>query len=100
MDLIYIFSNKKGNAIFLYGILQVIRYQTLLSLMLSSQTKDAVTHGAMEKLKSHGCTIDNILATTDDKLGQLIYPVGFWKVTHTENSLTFLKLAKLKSCKD
>lgn len=48
--------------------------------MLSSQTKDAVTHAAMEKLKAHGCTIENILATSDEKLGELIYPVGFWKV--------------------
>lgn len=48
--------------------------------MLSSQTKDAVTSAAMEKLKSHGCTIKNILATSDEKLGELIYPVGFWKV--------------------
>lgn len=61
-------------------LFKVIRYQTLLSLMLSSQTKDAVTHAAMEKLKAHGCTIENILATSDEKLGELIYPVGFWKV--------------------
>lgn len=56
-----------------------IRYQALLSLMLSSQTKDQVTHAAMLKLRQHGCTIDNILATTDEELGKLIYPVGFWK---------------------
>ncbi|XP_077980509.1 endonuclease III-like protein 1 [Glandiceps talaboti] len=58
---------------------QVYRYQVLLSLMLSSQTKDQVTAAAMEKLKAHGCTISNILKTEDKKLGELIYPVGFWK---------------------
>ncbi|XP_031575103.1 endonuclease III-like protein 1 [Actinia tenebrosa] len=58
---------------------EVIRYQTLLSLMLSSQTKDAVTSAAMEKLKAHGCTVENILATPDEKIGELIFPVGFWK---------------------
>lgn len=48
--------------------------------MLSSQTKDQVTHNAMTKLKEHGCNVNNILETTDEKLGELIYPVGFWKV--------------------
>lgn len=52
----------------------------LISLMLSSQTKDEVTHAAMEKLRAHGLTVDNVLATDDATLGQLIYPVGFWKV--------------------
>src|SRR5690349_19630120 len=37
---------------------KTFRYQTLLSLMLSSQTKDAVTAAAMSRLKAHGCTID------------------------------------------
>ena len=27
----------------------------------------------------HGLTVENILKTSDEKLGQLIYPVGFWK---------------------
>ncbi|CAH1116109.1 unnamed protein product [Phaedon cochleariae] len=57
----------------------VIRYQLLLSLMLSSQTRDQVTHAAMQRLRDHGCTVENILATSDQKLGELIYPVGFWK---------------------
>lgn len=57
-----------------------MRYQNLLSLMLSSQTKDQVTFAAMDRLINHGCTVENILATSDEKLGQLIYPVGFWKV--------------------
>ncbi|EDO31265.1 predicted protein, partial [Nematostella vectensis] len=58
---------------------QVYRYQVLVSLMLSSQTKDPVTFAAMEKLKAHGCTVDKILNTSDDKLGEMIYPVGFWR---------------------
>lgn len=48
--------------------------------MLSSQTKDQVTHVAMTKLRQHGLTPDNLLATSDSILGELIYPVGFWKV--------------------
>ncbi|XP_067005253.1 endonuclease III-like protein 1 [Anabrus simplex] len=56
-----------------------MRYQSLISLMLSSQTKDQVTYAAMQKLKQHGLTVDNILQTDDKTLGELIYPVGFWK---------------------
>lgn len=58
-----------------------MRYQVLLSLMLSSQTKDQVTSAAMSRLREHGLTVDNILQTDDVTLGQLIYPVGFWKVS-------------------
>jgi len=48
--------------------------------MLSSQTKDQMTHTAMEKLKKHGLTIENIIKTEEDVLANLIYGVGFWKV--------------------
>ncbi|XP_069503427.1 endonuclease III-like protein 1 isoform X2 [Ambystoma mexicanum] len=58
---------------------EVMRYQVLLSLMLSSQTKDQVTSAAMSRLKEHGLTVDSILNTDDAILGSLIYPVGFWK---------------------
>lgn len=60
---------------------QVRRYQVLLSLMLSSQTKDQVTAGAMQRLRARGLTVDSILQTDDSTLGALIYPVGFWKVS-------------------
>lgn len=53
----------------------------LLSLMLSSQTKDQVTAGAMQRLQARGLTVDNILQTDDSTLGTLIYPVGFWRVS-------------------
>lgn len=59
---------------------QVYRFQVLISLMLSSQTKDQVTHAAMTKLRHHGLTPDSLLTTPDATLGELIYPVGFWKV--------------------
>ena len=64
----------------MFWLLQVYRYQVLLGLMLSSQTKDQVTSAAMRKLRDHGCTVENILKTEDKTLGELIYPVGFWKV--------------------
>ncbi|KAM6939746.1 endonuclease III-like protein 1 [Xenentodon cancila] len=65
----------------------VRRFQVLVSLMLSSQTKDQVTGAAMHKLRAHGCTAENILATDDETLGKLIYPVGFWR-----NKVKYLKL--------
>ncbi|XP_076003984.1 endonuclease III-like protein 1 [Genypterus blacodes] len=68
----------------------VRRFQVLVSLMLSSQTRDQVTAAAMQKLRAHGCTVENILATDDETLGKLIYPVGFWK--------TKVKYLKRTSC--
>ncbi|XP_070317131.1 endonuclease III-like protein 1 isoform X2 [Odocoileus virginianus] len=58
---------------------KVRRYQVLLSLMLSSQTKDQVTAGAMQRLRARGLTVDSILQMDDSTLGALIYPVGFWR---------------------
>lgn len=58
----------------------ISRYQSLIALMLSSQTKDQVTHAAMQRLNAYGCKPDIIATTPDDVLGKLIYPVGFWKV--------------------
>ncbi|KAJ2939734.1 hypothetical protein O0L34_g17926 [Tuta absoluta] len=58
---------------------EVMRYQSLIALMLSSQTKDQVTFAAMERLREKGLTVDNILKISDEELGKLIYPVGFWK---------------------
>lgn len=55
--------------------------------MLSSQTKDQVTHAAMLRLREHGCSLTNILSTSDEKLGELIYPVSFWKVIIFFNTL-------------
>lgn len=51
--------------------------------MLSSQTKDQVTAGAMQRLRARGLTVESILQTDDDMLGRLIYPVGFWRVSLT-----------------
>lgn len=68
------------------------RYQSLIALMLSSQTKDQVTHAAMQRLNKYGCTPDIIVATPDDVLGKLIYPVGFWKkkVTYIKKTSAIL----------
>ncbi|EZA60279.1 hypothetical protein DMN91_011158 [Ooceraea biroi] len=57
----------------------VSRYQSLIALMLSSQTKDQVTHAAMQRLNTFGCTPAILATISDEVLGKLIYPVGFWK---------------------
>lgn len=48
---------------------------------MSSMTKDEITSAAIGRLRQHGCSVANILSTSDDVLGKLIYPVGFWKVS-------------------
>jgi len=61
-------------------------YQVLISLMLSSQTKDTVNAATMAKLRAHGLTMANILATPDDELDELIRAVGFHN-----NKVKFIK---------
>lgn len=58
-----------------------MRYQVLLALMLSSQTKDQVTSAAMLRLRRRGLSVDSVLQMDDETLGQIIYPVGFWRVS-------------------
>nr|CAD7197860.1 unnamed protein product [Timema douglasi] len=72
---------------------KVRRYQSLVSLMLSSQTKDQVTFAAMQRLRQHGLSVPNILQTDDETLGKLIFPVGFWKtkVKYIRNTTQILR---------
>ena len=57
---------------------QVFRFQILIALMLSSQTKDAVVGDAMRNLQAHGLTVEHIHTnTTPEQLNQLIGKVGF-----------------------
>ncbi|XP_014741902.1 PREDICTED: endonuclease III-like protein 1 [Sturnus vulgaris] len=72
---------------------QVMRYQVLLALMLSSQTKDQVTSAAMLRLRQRGLTVDSVLQMDEETLGQIIYPVGFWrnKVKYIKQTTAILK---------
>lgn len=56
------------------------RFHKLISLMLSSQTKDKVTFDAMQRLVQHGLTPVNIANTEDSVLENLLNPVSFYKV--------------------
>uniref|UniRef100_A0A8C5IIH5 Endonuclease III-like protein 1 n=1 Tax=Junco hyemalis TaxID=40217 RepID=A0A8C5IIH5_JUNHY len=72
---------------------QVRRYQVLLALMLSSQTKDQVTSAAMLRLRRRGLTVDSVLQMDEESLGHIIYPVGFWrnKVKYIKQTTAILK---------
>lgn len=56
------------------------RFQTLVALMLSSQTKDTVTAVAMKNLQDNlpgGFKLESILAVAPELLNELIMKVGF-----------------------
>lgn len=56
------------------------RFQILLSLMLSSQTKDPVTWAAVQRLKDRGWgNVSGILGATERDLEETIIPVGFYR---------------------
>jgi len=58
------------------------RFTTLVSLMLSSQTKDEVTDAAVSNLReAFGGTlsIDAMLAASETKISDAICKVGFWR---------------------
>ena len=53
-------------------------FQTLISLMLSSQTKDEVNAAAMARLREHnGCTASTLAKMESETLNSLIRTVGF-----------------------
>jgi endonuclease-3 len=71
---------------------QVYRFQVLIALMLSSQTKDAVVGDAMHQLQQHGLTVANIRNNTSfDQLNQLIGKVGF----HNTKAKNILAVAEI-----
>lgn len=51
----------------------------LISVLLSSRTKDGVTMGASERLFSAADTPEKILGLGEGKIAELIYPVGFFR---------------------
>lgn len=54
-------------------------FKVLISTVLSLRTKDQVTFEATERLWQVSCTPMQILALSDEKLAELIYPVGFYR---------------------
>ena len=61
---------------------QVFRFQTLVSLMLSSMTRDQCTAAGVSNLRQElagGLTVDGVLATPQETIAKLIKPVGFYQ---------------------
>ena len=56
---------------------KIYRYQVLIALMLSSQTKDKVTANAIKTLQQYGLNPENIDKLSQDDLNELIKKVGF-----------------------
>ncbi|XBH83492.1 hypothetical protein VPH35_071904 [Triticum aestivum] len=56
------------------------RFAVLISTMMSSQTKDEVTHAAVERLGENGLLDPDAIVRTDEAtLANLIKPVGFYQ---------------------
>ncbi|CAN6371718.1 unnamed protein product [Urochloa humidicola] len=56
------------------------RFAVLISTMMSSQTKDEVTHAAVERLSENGLLDPDAIVRTDEAtLANLIKPVGFYQ---------------------
>lgn len=62
------------------------RFQILVGLMLSSQTKDGVTYAACQKLHNFGFTPENLVKADQTELENLLIPVGFYR-----NKAKFIK---------
>ena len=55
------------------------RFQMLVALMLSSQTKDTTTFAVMQKLKAAGLSTKRIIEMSVSELEQIIKPCNFYK---------------------
>ncbi|KAF0291154.1 Endonuclease III-like protein 1 [Amphibalanus amphitrite] len=55
------------------------RLHVLVSLMLSSQTRDEVNHAAMTRLRQAGLSVQWLRTVPESELAELIKPVGFWR---------------------
>jgi endonuclease-3 len=61
-------------------------FKILISVLLSSRTKDAITEKAATRLFAAADTPGKIIKLTADQVGRLIYPVGFFR-TKAKNIL-------------
>ena len=57
--------------------LSLQRFQSLVALMLSSQTRDEINYAAMDRLKKSGLSVQFILDVDERELADLIKPVSF-----------------------
>ncbi|KAJ8559816.1 hypothetical protein K7X08_003874 [Anisodus acutangulus] len=68
------------------------RFAVLVSSLLSSQTKDQVNHGAIQRLLQNGLlAADTIDTANEETIKSFIYPVGFY----TRKASNLKKVAKI-----
>ncbi|MED6145679.1 alpha,alpha-trehalase nth1 [Stylosanthes scabra] len=68
------------------------RFAVLVSSLLSSQTKDHVTHGAIQRLLENGLlTPDAINNADEETIKKMLYPVGFY----TRKATNLKKIANI-----
>ncbi|KAE9620448.1 putative DNA-(apurinic or apyrimidinic site) lyase [Lupinus albus] len=68
------------------------RFAVLVSSLLSSQTKDHVNHGAIQRLLQNGLLTPDALNDADEEtIKKLIYPVGFY----TRKATNLKKIANI-----
>ncbi|KAL6976258.1 alpha,alpha-trehalase nth1 [Sarracenia purpurea var. burkii] len=68
------------------------RFAVLVSSLLSSQTKDNVTHGAIQRLLQDGLLTPDAIDKVDEAtIKNLIYPVGFYP----KKAINLKKIAKI-----
>ncbi|KAF5802214.1 putative DNA-(apurinic or apyrimidinic site) lyase [Helianthus annuus] len=68
------------------------RFAVLISSLLSSQTKDNVTHGAIQRLLDNNLLKPEMIDNADEStIKDLIYPVGFY----TRKAANMKKIAKI-----
>ncbi|CAG2162185.1 unnamed protein product [Oppiella nova] len=66
------------------------RFQVLVSLMLSSQTRDEMTYKTMQSLREYGLTVSHIIDTSEEDLSEMIRSVSFYR-----NKTKFIKQTAL-----
>ena len=59
---------------------KLLKFQGLVSLMLSPQTKDNITYETTKKLLDYGLNIDSILKISEKELVDIIFKVSFHNV--------------------
>jgi len=77
-----IYFPKSGPILTTIVLEQSQRFTTLISLMLSSQTKDEVTSAAIQNLRARfggHLTLEAVLEAKEEDIGQAICKVGFWR---------------------
>jgi endonuclease-3 len=76
--MLMVITSKKLNA----DVAQNRRFATLVSLMLSSQTKDETTDAAISKLRAAvggSISVDGIITAEESTISEAIDKVSFWR---------------------